>query len=394
MHSVRVARQPLQARAQHAGAVWLLAIFAGALLAASATVWWLSRSDGAGPLGAAEAPAIVAPLGRATLAPLVARAGPAVVSIAVVQSSPAEQNPLLRDPLYRRFFGVPDDAALQPRLSAGSGVVVDAARGLIVTNYHVVRGARAIEVALTDRRHLEAELVGVDELTDIALLRVRATGLTALPFADTSDLQVGDYVVAIGNPFGLGQSATAGIVSALGRAGAHGYENYIQTDAPINPGNSGGPLINLQGEIVGINSAIFSAGQGNIGIGFAVPANIAGHVVEQILEHGEVRRGQIGVVLRDTLPTGRDPPAAGVEVAAVQPGSAAAEAGLRPGDVIVAARGQPTPSATAVRNAVGLTEIGESIPLEIRRGSERLDLSIPVRPGPRPEGEQPLRLVR
>lgn len=337
----------------------------------------------------------VAPLGQATLAPLVERAEPAVVSIAVAQQSPLEQNPLLRDPMYRRFFGVPDEA-LQPRLSAGSGVIVDAARGIVMTNYHVVRGARAIQVTLNDRREVPAEVVGVDRLTDLAVLRVRADDLVGLPFEEANDIQVGDYVVAIGNPFGLGQTVTAGIVSALGRGlSTHGYENYIQTDAPINPGNSGGPLINLSGEIVGINSAIFGPGQGNVGIGFAVPANIARFVLEQILEHGEVRRGQIGVVLEDFIP-GEGAPAEveGVLVRAVAQDSPAAEAGLRPGDVVVAARGRPTPDPTTLRNAVGLTEIGQELPLTVLRGGERLELAVPVAAGPTPEGEEPLVLTR
>ncbi len=336
----------------------------------------------------------VAPFGRATLAPLVERAGPAVVSIAVLQRSPLEQNPLLRDPLYRRFFGVPD-AAAQPRLSAGSGVIVDAGRGLILTNHHVIEGASAIEVALSDRRRIAAQLVGSGPLTDIAVLRIRAEGLTGLPLGDTGELAVGDYVVAIGNPFGLGQTVTAGIVSALGRGlSAHGYESYIQTDAPINPGNSGGPLIGLDGEIVGINSAIFGPGA-NIGIGFAVPANIARFVMEQILEHGEVRRGQNGVQLLDYVP-GEDAPAEveGVLVADVVRGSPAAGAGLRPGGVIVAAGGRETPTATTLRNAVGLTEVGERLRLTVLRGGRRVELDVPVVAGDAPGGERPLDLTR
>lgn len=375
--------------------VWaVLALAALVALAAGAGFWAARRGgEGAQTFGASGAPLQVAPLGRATLAPLVARAGPAVVSIAVVQASPAEQNPLLRDPLYRRFFGVPD-AAVQPRLSSGSGVIVHAGRGLILTNHHVINGAQAIEVALSDRRRFEAELVGSDPLTDIAVLRIRAPNLTALPLGDADRLAVGDYVVAIGNPFGLGQTVTAGIVSALGRGlSADGYESYIQTDAPINPGNSGGPLISLDGNIVGINSAIFGPGA-NIGIGFAVPANIARFVMEQILEHGEVRRGQIGVQLVDYAPgEGAPAPVEGVLVAAVLRDSPAARAGLRPGDVVTAAGGRPTPTAATLRNAVGLTEIGETVRLAIWRRGERGEVAVRVEPGS-VSGERGLELTR
>lgn len=334
---------------------------------------------------------------RASLSPLVERAGPAVVNIAVIQSSPAEQNPLLRDPWYRRFFGVPE-GALRPRLSAGSGVIVDARRGIVITNHHVVQEARAIEVMLTDRRRFRAELVGSDPATDIAVLRIPAENLAELPLGDSDRLTVGDFVVAIGNPFGLGQTVTAGIVSALGRGlSAEGYENYVQTDAPINPGNSGGPLIGLDGEIVGINSALFGPGGANVGIGFAVPSNIARHVMEQVLRHGEVRRGRIGVALSDIVPGENQPrgaPAEGVLIAGVEQGSPAAGAGLRPGDVIVAAGGRATATASELRNAIGMTEIGRSLPLTIVRGGREEELEVEVRPGPEADGRPALRLVR
>ena len=214
-----------------------------------------------------------------TVAPLVRQTAPAVVNIAVLQPSPAEQNPLLRDPFFRRYMGVPD-SALEPAISAGSGVIVDSARGLVVTNFHVIRNATAVEVGLRDGRRAEAQLVGAAAQFDLAILRIPARSLPALPLADSSKLQVGDYVVAIGNPFGLGQTVTAGIVSATDRAiGNNDPRRFIQTDAPINPGNSGGALINARGELVGINTALISPGQGNVGIGFAIPSN----VVRQIL---------------------------------------------------------------------------------------------------------------
>jgi serine protease DegQ len=349
-----------------------------------------------GDPAAPAAPLAVRLPDQATLAPLVERAGPAVVNIAVVQASPAEQNPLLRDPWYRRFFGVPE-GALRPRLSAGSGVIVDARRGLVITNHHVVQEARAIEVMLTDRRRMRAQLLGSDPATDIAVLRIPAENLSELPLGDSDQLHVGDYVVAIGNPFGLGQTVTAGIVSALGRGlSAEGYENYVQTDAPINPGNSGGPLIGLNGEIVGINSALFGPGGANVGIGFAVPSNIARHVMEQVLRHGEVRRGRIGVALAEIIPGENQPrgaPAEGVLVAGVEQGSPAARAGLQPGDVIVAAGDRATATASELRNAIGMTEVGQAIPLTLVRGGQRMEVEVEVRPGPEADRRPALRLI-
>jgi S1-C subfamily serine protease len=221
--------------------------------------------------------------GGGNLPALVRSTAPAVVNIAVLQPSPAEQNPLLQDPFFRRYFGVPD-SALQPAISAGSGVIVDAARGLVVTNFHVVQNAREVEVGLKDGRHLPADPVALAPDLDLAVVKVTAKDLKALPLGDSNRLAVGDSVVAIGNPFGLGQTVTAGIISATDRALAQGDERrFIQTDAPINPGNSGGPLIDSAGEVIGINSALFSPnqGQGNIGIGFAIPSNVVKRVVAQ-----------------------------------------------------------------------------------------------------------------
>ncbi|MEO7276704.1 MAG: trypsin-like peptidase domain-containing protein [Sphingomicrobium sp.] len=236
--------------------------------------------------GTNESPAvaIAKPLGgQATLAPLVRASSPAVVNIAVEQPSPAEQNPLLQDPFYRRYMGVPD-SALQPVISAGSGAIVDGARGLVITNFHVIRNARTVEVGLKDGRHFAAVPVALAPNLDLAVLRIGATNLPSLALADSSKLQVGDYVVAIGNPFGIGQTVTSGIVSATNRTlGQDDGRRFIQTDAPINPGNSGGPLIDLAGRVVGINSALFSPSQakGNVGIGFAIPSNVVAQVVAQ-----------------------------------------------------------------------------------------------------------------
>jgi|SRR5579884_489485 len=229
-------------------------------------------------------PRILAGPADDSLAPLVRKTSPAVVNIAVLQPSPAEQNPLLQDPFFRRYFGVPD-TALQPAMAAGSGVIVDGPKGFVITNFHVVRNAEAIEVTLKDGRKYRAEPLGVAPNLDLAVLRINAGNLPTLPLGDSKKIEVGDYVVAIGNPFGLGQTVTSGIVSATDRPlGQADSRRFIQTDAPINPGNSGGALINLHGELIGINSALFSptsseTSAGNVGIGFAIPSNVVKEVI-------------------------------------------------------------------------------------------------------------------
>jgi serine protease DegQ len=267
----------------------LVTLFILCLILAGASgglaTWWLSARSAPAPAPAASLPEPVpvdaVPLSRLSLSPLVERAAPAVVNIAVLQASPLDQNPLLRDPYFRRFLGVPDDA-LAPRISAGSGFVVDARRGLVLTNHHVIANAQAIEVMAGERR-LPARFLGSDPATDIAVLQIPARDLKQLPLGDSDTLKVGDYVVAIGNPFEIGQTVTAGIVSALGRETTGGARSYVQTDAPINPGNSGGPLISMRGEVIGINSAIIGPGEGNVGIGLAVPSNVAAQVMETIV---------------------------------------------------------------------------------------------------------------
>jgi serine protease DegQ len=249
-------------------------------IAGGAAVAWLGSDHE--PVAAVESGTVsmdAVPLSRLTVAPLVKRVAPAVVNVAVLQGSPYEQNPLLRDPYYRSFLGVPDEA-LAPRISAGSGFIVDAVRGLVVTNQHVVENARAIAVGLGDRQ-VEAEFLGSDRRTDIAVLRIPQRGLKQIPLGDSETTQVGDYVVAIGNPFEVGQTVTAGIVSAL-RAASGSGARYVQTDAPINPGNSGGPLINMRGEAIGVNSAIIAPAGGSVGIGLAVPSHVVRSVVERI----------------------------------------------------------------------------------------------------------------
>ena len=235
-----------------------------------------------------SAPRVLAGPAQESLAPLVRKTAPAVVNIAVLQPSPAQQNPLLQDPYFRRYFGVPD-AALQPAMAAGSGVIVDGGRGLVITNFHVIRNAQAVQVILKDGRKFDAQPLGAAPNLDLAVLKIGAKNLPTLALGNSDQLQVGDYVVAIGNPFGLGQTVTSGIVSATDRPlGQNDPRRFVQTDAPINPGNSGGALISLRGELVGINSALFSpssneSGAGNIGIGFAIPSN----VVKQVLAEAE-----------------------------------------------------------------------------------------------------------
>ena len=322
--------------------------------------------------------------GVLTLAPVLEKVTPGVVNIAVRSLRPVETNPLFRDPFFRRFFGLPERPPAQVVLSAGSGVIIDAERGYVVTNEHVVGGAREIVVTLKDRRSFRAELVGTDPATDIALLKIPPEDLTAVPLGDSDTLKVGDVVLAIGNPFGLGQTVTSGIVSALGRSGlaAEKYESFIQTDAPINPGNSGGALIDSRGRLVGINTAIVSPAGGNVGIGFAVPVNMVKAVVAQLEKYGEVRRGQIGVVIQDLTPDLAEAlglsAEAGAVVSEVRPGSPAEKAGLQPGDVIVAVDGRPVKSATDLRNRIGLAERGSTVRLSVIRDGERIEVPVQV----------------
>ena len=303
--------------------------------------------------------------GVPTLAPILEKVTPAVVNIAVLQGSPEEQNPLMRDPFFRRFFGTPEQP--EPQVAAGSGVIVDAKNGYVITNAHVVKDAQEILVTLRDNRRLPAKMVGADPGTDIAVLKVEPTRLTELKFGDSDALQVGDFVVAIGNPFGIGQTATSGIVSALGRSGlsVEGYEHFIQTDASINPGNSGGALVNLKGELIGINSAIIGPAGGNVGIGFAVPSVLARAVMDQLIRFGEVRRGRLGIAMHDVVGGGE-----GALIAEVQPNSPAAAAGLRKGDVVTALNGHPVRGPAELRARLGVVPVGETVELRIQRGKE------------------------
>ena len=318
-----------------------------------------------------------------TLAPVVSRITPGVVGISV-RGRVKEDNPLLQDPMFRRFFNLQQQPVERETQATGSGVIVDAAQGYVMTNAHVVENANSIEVTTKDNRRLTAKLIGRDPDTDISVLQIPAGGLTAVPIGDSDRLQVGDFVLAIGNPFGLGQTVTSGIVSALGRSGLgiEGYEDFIQTDASINPGNSGGPLVDLQGRVVGINTAILAPGGGNIGIGFAVPINMARQVMDQLVNYGEIKRGRIGVGIQDLTPDLAQALGTrhtqGAVIARVEPGSPAERAGLRTNDLVVAINGAPMRSGTELRNRVGLSRIGDEVELTVERGGTERNVTVRV----------------
>jgi len=339
---------------------------------------------------AASLPATVDDQPLPSLAPMLQRVLPAVVSVHT-KTRVQVRNPFFDDPFFRRMFPqVPQERINE---SLGSGVIIDAGRGYVLTNHHVIEGADDVSVSLADGRTFKAEFLGSDADTDVALIRIPAENLTELPLADSSRLQVGDFVVAIGNPFGLSQTVTSGIVSAVGRSGIRGlgYQNFIQTDASINPGNSGGALVNLRGELVGINTASLNprgSMAGNIGLGLAIPTNLARDVVHQLVTTGEVRRGTLGV---DTQPLdarlarslGLPETQQGALVARVHPNSGAAAAGLRPGDVIVEAGGQRIANPLALHNFEGLQPVGTQVPLQVLRDGRTLTLNATLREQPR-----------
>ncbi len=315
-----------------------------------------------------------------SLAPLVKTVAPAVVNIRVSQT--VKSRSPYDDEMFRRFFGAPntpnDSREVQ---SAGSGVIVDAKNGYILTNHHVVSGADKIQISLIDENTLDAEIIGSDPATDIAVLKVEAENLTDIEIGDSDQVEVGDFVIAIGNPFGLGNTVTSGIVSALGRTGisSSGYEDFIQTDASINPGNSGGALVNMQGELVGINSAIISRSGGNVGIGFAVPSEIAQSIMSQLLDFGEVRRGLLGVSIHTIDEENAEilgvESKSGAMITAIEPGSAAEEAGLRVEDIITRVNDEKISNARDLQNAIGLKGSGERVTIEFIRQSSKLETS-------------------
>ena len=342
----------------------------------------------------AVAPAVYAALPTApsadspmpSLAPMVKRVSPAVVNIATrgtIKERAGQRNPLLDDPFFRRFFDTPPDSKPRERQfqSAGSGVIVDAKNGYIITNNHVVENASEITITLLDNRSFSAKVIGTDEGADIAVLQAKEPNLVAMALGDSARLEVGDYVVAIGNPFGLQHTVTAGIVSALGRTGINpeGYEDFIQTDASITPGNSGGALVNLRGELVGINSAILSGSGGNIGIGFAIPVNMVKGVMDQLIKYGQVKRGILGVNIYNVTPEIAKEfglaDSSGALVAGVAQGSSAERAGIKTGDIITSINGSPMHSTGELRNAIGMLRVGDKVDIGLLRDGKTLKVT-------------------
>ncbi|HWW29706.1 MAG TPA: DegQ family serine endoprotease [Steroidobacteraceae bacterium] len=324
----------------------------------------------------ASAPVEAAPM--PSLAPMVKRVSPSVVNIATrgtIKEQPG-RNPLLDDPFFRRFFEPPPDSRPRERQfkSAGSGVIVDAKNGYIITNHHVVENANEITITLLDNRTFTAKVIGSDEGADVAVLQAKQPNLVAMNLGDSAKLEVGDYVVAIGNPFGLQHTVTAGIVSALGRnniSADGGYEDFIQTDASINPGNSGGALVNLRGELVGINSAILTGTGSNIGIGFAIPVNMVKNSMDQLIKYGQVKRGVLGVQLYNvTSDIAKEfglAETTGALVAGVAQGSAAERAGIKTGDIIISLNGVTMKNSGELRNAIGLLHVGDKVEVGLLR---------------------------
>jgi serine protease Do/serine protease DegQ len=312
------------------------------------------------------------------LAPIIEPVMPAVVNVSVKGHVQRNLGGPLDDPIFRRFFNIPDQTERREFENAGSGVIVDAERGYVLTNSHVVDDAENISVTLSDDREFDAHLVGKDPETDIAVIEIAPESLTAVPLGESDALQVGDFVIAIGNPFRLGHTVTSGIVSAVGRSGLgiEGYEDFIQTDASINPGNSGGALLDLRGTLVGINTAIVGPSGGNVGIGFAIPISMARSVMEQLVNNGKVERGQLGILVQDLTPDVAEAMGAsvthGAVVAQVMKNSAAEHAGIRAGDVIEAVDGQNIRNGADLRNKIGLKDVGQTVRLSVIRDGEHL----------------------
>lgn len=318
-----------------------------------------------------------------SLAPMLKRTTPAVVNIATSSTVLIRGNPLLNDPFFRHFF-----EQQQPRQrktqSLGSGVIVDSNKGYIITNNHVIDKADIIKVTLSNGETYKAKLIGTDPDSDVAIIQIDAKNLTAVPLANSEQLQVGDFAIAIGNPFGLGQTVTSGIISAMERSGLgiEGYENFIQTDASINPGNSGGALVNLRGELIGINTAIYSKSGGSQGIGFAIPTNMASDIMQQLIKYGEVKRGRLGAQAQDLTPKLAEafniPFRRGAVVSFVEKDSPADRAGLKSGDIITEINGKAVRNADTLRNSMGLLRIGQSVAMKVLRDNKEFSLNAKV----------------
>lgn len=318
------------------------------------------------------------PISNNPLPEMLKRVIPAVVNISTRTRFSHIENPLLRDPAYRQLFDKSNRAMEWEIQNLGSGVVIDASKGYVITNHHVIDKADQITVTLQDNQSYEATVVGSDPNTEIALIKIKTGNLVELPQGNSDALQVGDIVVAIGSPFGLGQTVTSGIVSALGRSslGLEGYEDFIQTDASINPGNSGGALVNMQGELVGINTAIIGPHGSNVGIGFAIPINTANHVVKQIIQYGNIERGQLGIQIQNLTPNlaraFNTDQQKGAVISGIVPGSPADKAGLKKGDIVTAINGQSVDDSTKLSNSIALLRVGEKVILHIfRKGQEK-----------------------
>jgi len=326
-----------------------------------------------------------------SLAPMLERSMPAVVNISTSTNIEVKENPLMQDPFFRQFFQMPNQSRQQQKNSLGSGVIIDSDQGLVLTNNHVIDKADKITVTLHDGRQLKAEVMGTDPEADVAIIQIPADHLIKLPIADSSQVRVGDFVVAIGNPFGLGQTVTSGIISALGRSGLgiEGYEDFIQTDASINPGNSGGALVNLRGEFIGMNTAILAPTGGNVGIGFAIPSNMVMTIKESLVKHGEVRRGLLGVTTQDLTPELVNAfnlkNKQGAAISRIEDNSPAAKAGLEPGDIIVAANGKQIKNSHDIRNIIGLMQIGDKVNIEYFRGNDKKEVTAIIGKPERPQ---------
>ena len=384
--------------------LWL--IFAQAATVAVAVLFvistfrpeWLPARSPAGQLAVVQQAPTTGPL------PAVARGGsyhdavqratPSVVNIFTSKEIRTQRHPLLNDPIFRRFFGEQTPEDPQRASSLGSGVIVSNG-GYVLTNHHVVEAADEIEVALHDGKKLLAKVVGNDPETDLAVLRVSAENLPAITFGSSDALRVGDVVLAIGNPFGVGQTVTGGIVSALGRTGLgiNTFENFIQTDAAINPGNSGGALIDAGGNLVGINTAIFSRSGGSMGIGFAIPVSTAKMVLEQIIKNGSVTRGWIGVEVQEITPPVAESfklgTTRGALIAGVLRNGPADKAGVKPGDVLVEVEGRPVADPTSMLNLIAALAPGNSAKMKLKRQGKDFDANITVGRRPKPQAGRP-----